>query len=109
MYAIPMQQKTKKAIQIYLEEDQIKWLDDNKGPELKRGGVIRNLIREKMKETFDQDAFDQSVQTMLEKTEALKQKSIEDREKETGEISNNGYKRRTAWPSQALGFCCRKK
>ena len=81
MCAIPMQQKTKKAIQIYLEEDQIKWLDDNKGPELKRGGVIRNLIREKMKETFDQDAFDQSVQTMLEKTEALKQKSIEDREK----------------------------
>jgi len=52
MCAIPMQQKTKKAIQIYLEEDQIKWLDDNKGPELKRGGVIRNLIREKMdKET----------------------------------------------------------
>jgi hypothetical protein len=51
MYAIPMQQKTKKAIQIYLEEDQIKWLDDNKGPELKRGGVIRNLIREKMDKT----------------------------------------------------------
>ena len=50
MCAIPMQQKTKKAIQIYLEEDQIKWLDDNKGPELKRGGVIRNLIREKMEQ-----------------------------------------------------------
>ena len=46
-----MQQKPKKAIQIYLEEEQIQWLDNNKGPELKRGGVIRNLIREKM----DQD------------------------------------------------------
>ena len=47
-----MQQKPKKAIQVYLEEDQIKWLDNNKGPELKRGGVIRTLIREKMdKET----------------------------------------------------------
>jgi hypothetical protein len=34
--------------QIYLEEEQIRWLDKNKGPELKRGGVIRNLIREKM-------------------------------------------------------------
>jgi hypothetical protein len=33
-----------------LEEDQIKWLDDNKGPESKRGGVIRNLIREKMEQ-----------------------------------------------------------
>jgi len=58
MCAIPMQQKTKKAIQIYLEEDQIKWLDDNKGPELKRGGVIRNLIREKMdKETPHQQLW----------------------------------------------------
>ena len=43
-----MQQKPKKAIQIYLEEDQIQWLDENKGPELKRGGLIRTLIREKM-------------------------------------------------------------
>jgi hypothetical protein len=46
-----MQQKPKKAIQIYLEEEQIKWLDENKGPELKRGGLIRTIIREKM----DQD------------------------------------------------------
>ena len=45
-----MRQKPKKAIQIYLEEEQIQWLDDNKGPELKRGGVIRNLIREKMEQ-----------------------------------------------------------
>ena len=45
-----MQQKPKKAIQIYLEEEQIQWLYDNKGPELKRGGVIRNLIREKMEQ-----------------------------------------------------------
>ncbi len=45
-----MQQKPKKAIQIYLEEEKIQWLDDNKGPELKRGGVIRNLIREKMEQ-----------------------------------------------------------
>ena len=45
-----MQQKPKKAIQIYLEEEQIQWLDDNKSPELKRGGVIRNLIREKMEQ-----------------------------------------------------------
>ena len=45
-----MQQKPKKAIQIYQEEEQIQWLDDNKGPELKRGGVIRNLIREKMEQ-----------------------------------------------------------
>ena len=45
-----MQQKPKKAIQIYLEEEQIQWIDDNKGPELKRGGVIRNLILEKMEQ-----------------------------------------------------------
>ena len=45
-----MQQKPKKAIQIYLEEEQIQWLDDNKGPELNRVGVIRNLIREKMEQ-----------------------------------------------------------
>tara|TARA_Y100000114_G_C11631678_1_gene264732 strand:+ start:111 stop:272 length:162 start_codon:yes stop_codon:yes gene_type:complete len=46
-----MQQKPKKAIQIYLEEEQIQWLDKHKGPELKRGGVIRNLIREKMEKS----------------------------------------------------------
>lgn len=43
-----MQQKPKKVIQIYLEEEQIKWLDANKGPELKRSGLIRTIIREKM-------------------------------------------------------------
>ena len=43
-----MEQQVKRPIQIYLEEDQIKWLDDNKGPELKRSGLIRTLIREKM-------------------------------------------------------------
>ena len=48
-----MHQKPKKAIQIYLEEDQIQWLDNNKVPELKRGGVIRNLIREKQAKDKD--------------------------------------------------------
>ena len=43
-----MKQNPKKVIQVYLEEDQIKWLDDNKGPELKRSGLIRTFIREKM-------------------------------------------------------------
>jgi len=66
-----MQQKPKKAIQIYLEEEQIQWLDKHKGPELKRGGVIRNLIREKMKETFDQDEYDELLQRMTERTEIL--------------------------------------
>ena len=48
--AIPMQQQVKRPIQVYLEEDQIKWLDDNKGPELKRSGLIRTLIREKIEQ-----------------------------------------------------------
>ena len=49
MYAIPMQQKTKKAIQIYLEEDQIKWLDDNKGSE-SRSCLLRLIVNEKMEQ-----------------------------------------------------------
>ena len=76
-----MQQKPKKAIQIYLEEEQIHWLDKHKGPELKRGGVIRNLIREKMKETFDQDEYQQLLQRMEEKTEALRLRNEEDKKK----------------------------
>ena len=74
-----MQQKPKKAIQIYLEEEQIQWLDKHKGPELKRGGVIRNLIREKMKETFDQDEYDEMMERMKEKTEILRRENEERR------------------------------
>ena len=44
------QEQILKTINIQLSQGQIKWLDDNKGPELKRGGVIRNLIREKMEQ-----------------------------------------------------------
>ena len=76
-----MQQKPKKAIQIYLEEEQIQWLDKHKGPELKRGGVIRNLIREKMKETFDQDAYEELTERMREKTEILARENEERRKK----------------------------
>ena len=76
-----MQQKPKKAIQIYLEEEQIQWLDKHKGPELKRGGVIRNLIREKMKETFDQDGYDEMMERMIEKTEILASENEERRKK----------------------------
>ena len=76
-----MQQKPKKAIQIYLEEEQIQWLDKHKGPELKRGGVIRNLIREKMKETFDQDEYDEMMERMREKTEILRRENEEERKK----------------------------
>ncbi len=74
-----MQQKPKKAIQIYLEEEQIHWLDKHKGPELKRGGVIRNLIREKMKETFDQDEYDEMMERIKEKTEILRRENEERR------------------------------
>jgi len=76
-----MQQKPKKAIQIYLEEEQIQWLDKHKGPELKRGGVIRNLIREKMKETFDQDEYDEMMERMRKNTEILASENEERRKK----------------------------
>ena len=76
-----MQQKPKKAIQIYLEEEQIQWLDKHKGPELKRGGVIRNLIREKMKETFDQDEYDEMMERMRENTKILASENEERRKK----------------------------
>ena len=52
-----MKQKPKKVIQVYLEEDQIKWLDDNKGPELKRSGLIRTFIREKMDKSQRQKSW----------------------------------------------------
>ena len=78
-----MQQKPKKAIQIYLEEEQIQWLDKHKGPELKRGGVIRNLIREKMKETFDQDKYDEMMESIVEKTKILASEN-EERGKKRG-------------------------
>ena len=38
----------KTRIQIFLEPEQVKWLDDNKGSELSRGGLIRTLIRKAM-------------------------------------------------------------
>jgi|TARA_Y100001963_G_scaffold44709_1_gene62722 hypothetical protein len=38
----------KTRIQIFLEPEQVKWLDKNKGSELSRGGLIRTLIRKAM-------------------------------------------------------------
>ena len=42
----PLMEKTR--IQIFLEPDQLEWLDENKGPELSRAGLIRTLIRRAM-------------------------------------------------------------
>ena len=44
-----MQQKPKKAIQIYLEEEQIQWLDDNKGSE-SRSCLLRLIVAERMEQ-----------------------------------------------------------
>tara|TARA_R100001082_G_scaffold107972_1_gene82595 strand:+ start:1922 stop:2095 length:174 start_codon:yes stop_codon:yes gene_type:complete len=43
----------KTRIQIFLEPEQVKWLDDNKGSELSRGGLIRTLIRKAMENKPD--------------------------------------------------------
>ena len=37
-----------KVINLSLPHEQIKWLDENKGPELSRAGLIRTLIRKAM-------------------------------------------------------------
>jgi len=37
-----------KVINLSLPHEQIKWLDENKGPELSRAGFVRTLIRKAM-------------------------------------------------------------
>ena len=37
-----------KVINLSLPQEQIKWLDENKGPELSRAGFVRTLIRKAM-------------------------------------------------------------
>ena len=37
-----------KVINLSLPHEQIKWLDENKGPELSRAGFVRTLIRHAM-------------------------------------------------------------
>ena len=44
-----LKQKPKKPIQVYLEEEQIQWLDDNKGSE-SRSCLLRLIVSEKMEQ-----------------------------------------------------------